>query len=80
MKDDLPRLESKIDKVVTEISEINVTLAKQAVSLEEHIRRTNLLERKLEPVEKHVAMVNGIVKFVMAIGLGALLKLLFYKN
>jgi len=63
------RTEDKIDKIVESIGEINVTLAKQEVSLSEHIKRTNLLEQKLEPVEKHVAMVNGALKFIGTLAL-----------
>lgn len=63
MSDD-KRLEDKVDVVVEKIGEINVTLAKQSVILEEHVKRTNLLETKIEPIEKHVIMVHGILKFI----------------
>ncbi len=59
------RMEDKLDQVVEKISSIDTTLAKQEVSLSDHIRRTQILEEKLEPVERHVSMVNGIVKFLM---------------
>ncbi len=62
------RIHEKLDKVVDSISEINVTLARQAVSLEEHIKRSNMLEAKMVPVERHVAMVNGALKFVGLLG------------
>lgn len=61
------KLEDKIDKIMDSISDINITLAKQSVILEEHVRRTNLLEAKMTPVEKHVIMVNGVLKFFGAI-------------
>ncbi len=63
------RVHDKLDKVVESISEINVTLAKQSVSLEEHIKRSNMLEAKMVPVEKHVAMVNGALKFIGLLGI-----------
>lgn len=62
------RLEDKLDKVVDNINSINVTLGKQSVILEEHVKRTNLLEAKIEPIEKHVAMVHGVLKFIGLIG------------
>lgn len=65
--DQLMRIEQKLDQVVDHIGEINTTLAKQEVSLAEHIRRTNLLEAKVEPLQKHVLMVNGIVKFIITL-------------
>jgi hypothetical protein len=59
-----PRVEEKIDKIVDKITDIDVTLGKQSVILEEHVRRTNLLENKLEPIEKHVHMIQGALKFL----------------
>jgi hypothetical protein len=60
----MERLESKLDKVVESISRIDVTLAKQAVQLEEHIRRTNLLETQLTSIRSHVNMVQGVGVFI----------------
>lgn len=61
----LMRIEEKLDKVADHIADINTTIAKQEVSLDEHIRRTNLLEEKVAPLEKHVSMVNGVIKFIV---------------
>ncbi len=58
----------KLDKVYDKLSSIDATLAAQHVTLEEHVRRTNLLESKVEPIEKHVTMVNGAIKFIMLVG------------
>jgi DNA-binding ferritin-like protein len=58
----MDKMEEKLDKVIEHIAEINVTLGKQSVILEEHVKRTNLLEAKLEPVEKHVHMIQGAIK------------------
>lgn len=68
------KLEDKIDIISEKITSIDVTLAKQSTILDEHIRRTNLLEEKLAPIEKHVHMVNGALKTVgfMAIVLGVI--------
>lgn len=62
----LDKIEDKLDIVSDKIASIDKTLAAQHVSLQEHIRRTNILENKLEPVERHVTMINGVLK---AIGL-----------
>lgn len=64
MDDKLKRIEDKLDRVRDKISDIDVTLAAQHESLKLHIKRTDLLEKKLEPVEKHVIMVNGVLKFI----------------
>ena len=60
--EDQKRLEDKIDKITDKIANIDVTLGKQSVILEEHVKRTNLLEEKLEPIEKHVHMIQGALK------------------
>lgn len=62
------RLEDKIDRMSDKITSIDVTLAKQSVILEEHVKRSNLLEEKMEPLEKHVHMVNGVSKFLVLVG------------
>lgn len=66
-EDRLMRIEEKVDQVSEKIGEINSTLSAQHVSLKEHIRRTNILEKKIEPIEKHVNMVSGIVKLIMIV-------------
>ena len=64
------RLEDKLDLISDRIQSIDVTLAKQHVILDEHIRRTGLLEKRVEPVEKNMVMFQGFLKFLgMPIGL-----------
>lgn len=43
--------------------DIDKTLVRNTVILEEHVRRTNLLEKRFHPIEEHVANLRGIVKF-----------------
>lgn len=73
--DRLDRLEEKTDKVLDQISSINITLAEQHKQLEHHIYRTTLAEENLKvlkdelvPVQKHVNQVSGILKLI---GVGA---------
>lgn len=61
---DWKRFENKLDVVVEKIGEINVTLAKQSVVLDEHIRRTEAIEEKLVPLDKHMYMINGGLKII----------------
>jgi hypothetical protein len=58
------RLETKLDKIVDDVGEIKVHLGVYNVQLKEHMKRTELLEKKLEPVEKHVERLNGILKLI----------------
>ncbi len=65
----LERIEAKLDDLSDHLSNIDVTLAGQHVSLIEHIKRSDLLEEKMIPVERHVAMVNGALKLLGVIAL-----------
>lgn len=63
------RIEAKIDKVMEHIGSIDSTLAVQAVSLADHIRRTEILEKQIEPV-KTITGVGKILLFLATIGAG----------
>lgn len=58
------KLIKDVDQIKKSLANVDKTLALQHVSLVEHIRRTSLLEEKLEPVEKHVEQVRGVFKFI----------------
>lgn len=55
-------IEHKVDLMDGRIDKIDVILARQEILLAEHIKRSNMLEAKLEPVEVHVNVMNGILK------------------
>ena len=59
------KIELKLDGISDDITEIKVIMARNTMSLEEHIKRTNILEEKLEPVEAHVLKVEGATQFVL---------------
>jgi predicted nucleic acid-binding Zn-ribbon protein len=74
VKDQLDKIEEKLDKVEEKLSSIDVTLAKQAKDLEHHIYRTDLAESNIEllrtemqPVKKHVALMDASLKVIGAI-------------
>ena len=74
MKEQLAKIEEKLDKVDEKLSSIDVTLAKQAKDLEHHIFRTDLAEaniellrNELQPVKKHVALVDAGLKIIGAL-------------
>jgi hypothetical protein len=67
------RIEAKIDKVMEHIGSIDVTIAKLTVSVDEHVRRTNLLEETIDPIKKSYDTRVGIGKillFLATIGAG----------
>jgi hypothetical protein len=57
----LDRIEDKIDKIVEHTAYMDVTLAKQHVSLDEHIKRTTQIEAELLPIKAHVNKVKGAI-------------------
>ncbi len=65
------KIDGKLDKIQESISRIDVTLAKQSVILDEHVKRSTMLEAKMEPIEKHVTIANAALKILGVLaGLG----------
>ena len=60
----LARIEDKLDDTAQRLTNIDVTLAAQHVSIKEHIRRTNILEAEMKPIKTHVDMVKGGLKLI----------------
>jgi hypothetical protein len=65
---------AKLDSRLDDIHEVQI---KQQASLEEHIRRTSLLEEQMEPVRKHVYMVQGVGAFIGLLALVATILAVF---
>lgn len=69
MSDDrLNRIEDKIDKVLDKASSTDITLAKQSVILEEHIRRTAVIEEILIPIKTKVDVATLVFKILAGSG------------
>jgi len=66
--DEVKSIRVKADESDNRLNSIDVTLAKQNISLDNHIKRTELLEHRMEPVEKHVLMINGFFKILGIVG------------
>lgn len=54
--------DQKIDQILERMNSIDITLAKQSIILADHVRRSNLLEAKMVPLERHVNYVEGFLK------------------
>jgi hypothetical protein len=54
--------DDKLDYVVEQIGGINKTLEFQSKQLETHIKRTEMLENRVVPIEDHVKFIQGLVK------------------
>ena len=73
------KLVNDITDIKVSIARIDVTLEKNTDSLIDHMRRSDLLEKKLEPVERHVMIVNGLFKLmVVLIGLAGTITGIIY--
>jgi hypothetical protein len=77
--DRLERIDDHLQRVSSHGANVDVTLAKQSVLLEEHIKRTNLLEDRMEaeverqnetlaPIKKHVDGIQFLGKALGVIG------------
>lgn len=69
--DQWDKLDSKLDKIQEHMASVDVTLAKQEVSLAEHMKRSDLLEESVSflrkdftPVQRHVIIVTGLLRLI----------------
>lgn len=58
------KIYNKLDKMNDHLSNIDVTLASQHISLENHIQRTTQLEERMKPIEEHVILFSTFGKIV----------------
>lgn len=76
MRDLLNLVAKKLDKLDDKLDNVDKTLVKQEINLQEHMRRSDLLEKKQEeieqeikedliPINNHINQVKGITKFVI---------------
>ena len=82
IEDRLGKIEDKQDQILNEMVNNRIINERNTSSLEEHIKRTNLLQEELDeirkemkPVEKHVMMVSAGLKLLGLISLLASLTL-----
>lgn len=71
MQDDFNRVESKVDKIVEDISIIKITLVEQHLSLKEHMRRSEANEAaiqavadQVQPIQQNLSNVKFLLKAV----------------
>lgn len=77
---DEKRIHDKLDRIESTLSKQEVTLARLTVSVEEHVKRSNMLEDALKPIQTHVSMVQGAVKLISILGvLAAIIGLFLHR-
>ena len=72
MKDDkeqLDRIEAKVDKVDQRLDKVDTHMAVYNQELKDHIRRTELLEDAVKPIQEHVHKVTGALKVIASTGI-----------
>lgn len=78
-------LQTRLEKIYDAVSRIDVTLARQAVTLEDHTRRSlaneealDLIRAEMAPLKAHVALWGALGKIISVAGtlLAALVTLL----
>lgn len=67
----LDKIDNKIDKLQDKLASIDATLAAQHESLRIHIKRTDLLEMKMEPLERHVISMKSLGRLLVYLSLAA---------
>jgi chromosome segregation ATPase len=72
----MQNLSEKLDKLDERLDSVDKTLIKQEANLAEHIRRTEIAEMNIsdiqdqfKPVQRHINMVEGSIKFIGLISL-----------
>lgn len=58
------KLEEKLDRISTDLSEIKIVQAEQAKDLKYHIKRTNQIEDKLLPIVEVKHKLDGAFKVI----------------
>lgn len=67
----LIKIFDKVERIDDKVAAIDITTARQQVTLDEHIKRTEILEvrtekifEELKPIKLHVSMVHGSFKII----------------
>lgn len=66
--DMMEKLSDKMEKQGESLHSIDKTLSVQAEQLKDHIRRTEILEDKVEPLETHKDRIQGALKLLSILG------------
>ena len=67
MQDDIKDIKQNVEEIKDTLVEHSIHLAKYNTLLDIHIKRTEILEAKVEPIDEHVKLVSVILKAMGAI-------------
>ena len=57
------RTADKLDEIINKLAQVNISIAEIKVDVAHHIKRTDLLEKQIEPMKQHASELAGVVKF-----------------
>lgn len=60
----LEKLDSRLDKIDEKTDQMDKTLAKQNIQLTYHIKRTDILEKRLSTLDRHKNNIELIVRII----------------
>lgn len=66
---DIKRIEDKIDKIVDIQGSQAITLTRLTDSVEHHVKRTDALEARFQPVQEHVDDLKAVIRILKIMGL-----------
>lgn len=69
LKEQLNKIEKKVDNIDERIDSIDTHMAVYNQELKDHIRRTELLEEAVKPIQDHVSKVSGALKLLASTGI-----------
>lgn len=69
MKEQMERIECKVDKMIDELSQTRVDIAQIKVDVAHHIKRSDAFELALKPVTAHVQNMQGAFMLMGGISL-----------
>lgn len=68
-------MEKRLDRIEEKIDTIIVEQAKQHVTLQEHTKRSTMLEDEMKPIRRHIAQMQGAMKLLGILALiGAIIE------
>lgn len=76
-KTDMQFIHDMLVKLDIRMDSVDQTLVKHDMNLQEHMRRTAMLEEELKPVRRHVYMVQGVGAFLGLLAIAATIYLAF---
>ena len=60
----LDRIYDKLEKMDIKLNSMDLSLLRNTISLEQHVKRCDLIEKDLKPIKQHIVVYNAIFKIL----------------